>query len=79
MFSHLNMSENTEIINNDISSIDTSNAETTENKESPEAESDISSIDTSNAETTENKESPEAESDISSIDTSNAETTEIGR
>jgi small subunit ribosomal protein S2 len=58
------MSENTEIINNDISSIDTSNAETTENKESPEAESDISSIDTSNAETTENKESPEAESNF---------------
>jgi small subunit ribosomal protein S2 len=64
MFSHLNMSENTEIINNDISSIDTSNAETTENKESPEAESDISSTDTSNAETTENKESPEAESNF---------------
>jgi small subunit ribosomal protein S2 len=62
MFSHLNMSENTEIINNDLSSIDTSNAETTENKESPEAESDIISTDTSNAETTENKESPEAES-----------------
>jgi small subunit ribosomal protein S2 len=41
MFSHLNMSENTEIINNDISSIDTSNAETTENKESPEAESNL--------------------------------------
>jgi small subunit ribosomal protein S2 len=56
------MSENTEIINNDISSIDTSNAETTENKESPEAESDIINTDTSNAETTENKESPEAES-----------------
>jgi small subunit ribosomal protein S2 len=64
MFSHLNMSENTEIINNDLSSIDTSNAETTENKESPEAESDTSSIDTSNAETTENKESPEAESNF---------------
>jgi small subunit ribosomal protein S2 len=62
MFSHLNMSENTEIINNDISSTDTSNAKTTENKESPEAESDIINTDTSNAETTENKESPEAES-----------------
>jgi small subunit ribosomal protein S2 len=70
------MSENTEIINNDISSIDTSNAETTENKESPEAESDIINTDTSNAETTENKESPEAESDIINTDTSNAETTE---
>jgi small subunit ribosomal protein S2 len=58
------MSENTEIINNDIISTDTSNAETTENKESPEAESDISSTDTSNAETTENKESPEAESNF---------------
>ena len=64
MFSHLNMSENTEIINNDIISTDTSNAETNENKESPEAESDIISSDTSNAETNENKESPEAESNF---------------
>ena len=64
MFSHLNMSENTEIINNDIISTDTSNAETNENKESPEAESDIISSDTSNAETNENKESLEAESNF---------------
>ena len=41
MFSHLNMSENTEIINNDIISTDTSNAESNEDKESPEAESNF--------------------------------------
>ena len=49
MSSHLNMSENTEIINNDIISTDKSNSETDENKELPEAETD------------ENKELPEAE------------------
>jgi|GEM_PF-45237 len=76
MFSHLNMSENTEIINNDIISTDTSNAESNEDKESPEAESDIISTDTSNAESNEDKESPEAESDIISTDTSNAESNE---
>jgi small subunit ribosomal protein S2 len=64
MFSHLNMSENTEIINNDIISTDTSNAESNEDKESPEAESDIISTDTSNAESNEDKESPEAESNF---------------
>src|ERR687898_828193 len=39
MSSHLNMSANTEIIKNDITSTDTSNAETNENKELAEAES----------------------------------------
>jgi small subunit ribosomal protein S2 len=58
------MSENTEIINNDIISTDTSNAESNEDKESPEAESDIISTDTSNAESNEDKESPEAESNF---------------
>ncbi|HEU4482997.1 MAG TPA: 30S ribosomal protein S2 [Nitrososphaeraceae archaeon] len=58
------MSENTEIINNDVISSDTSNAESNEDKESPEAESDIISSDTSNAESNEDKESPEAESNF---------------
>src|SRR5215207_5190752 len=42
MSSHLNMSDNTEIINNNIISTDTSNSETDENKELSEAESQSS-------------------------------------
>ena len=42
MSSHLNMSENTDIINNNIISTDTSNSETDENKELSEAESQSS-------------------------------------
>jgi small subunit ribosomal protein S2 len=53
MSSHLNMSENTDIINNNIISTDTSNSETDENKELSEAETD------------ENKELSEAESQSS--------------
>jgi|SRR5215204_2906886 small subunit ribosomal protein S2 len=53
MSSHLNMSDNTEIINNNIISTDTSNSETDENKELSEAETD------------ENKELSEAESQSS--------------
>src|SRR5687768_4469138 len=57
MFSHLNMSENTEIINNAETSTDTSNAETSTDTSNAET-----STDTSNAETNENKELSEAES-----------------
>src|SRR5918993_856639 len=57
MSSHLNMSANTEIINNDITSTDTSNAETSTDTSNAET-----STDTSNAETNENKELSEAES-----------------
>src|SRR5215203_741358 len=53
MSSHLNMSDNTEIINNNIISTDTSNSETDENKELSDAETD------------ENKELSEAESQSS--------------
>jgi|SRR5215207_10499614 len=53
MSSHLNMSDNTEIINNNIISTDTSNSETDENKELSEAKTD------------ENKELSEAESQSS--------------
>src|SRR5215212_1409865 len=53
MSSHLNMSDNTEIINNNIISTDTSNSQTDENKELSEAETD------------ENKELSEAESQSS--------------
>jgi small subunit ribosomal protein S2 len=60
MSSHLNMSENTEIINNDIISTDKSNSETDENKELPEAETDENK-ELPEAETDENKELPEAE------------------
>jgi small subunit ribosomal protein S2 len=57
MSSHLNMSANTEIINNAESSTDTSNAESSTDTSNAE-----SSTDTSNAETNENKELSEAES-----------------
>ena len=53
MSSHLNMSDNTKISNNNIISTDTSNSETDENKELSEAETD------------ENKELSEAESQSS--------------
>src|ERR687897_111200 len=60
MSSHLNMSANTEIIKNDITSTDTSNAETsTDTETNTDTET---STDTSNAETNENNELSEAES-----------------
>src|SRR5215204_2226789 len=75
MSSHLNMSDNTEIINNNIISTDTSNSETDENKELSDAETDenkeLSDAETdenkelSNSETDENKELSEAESQSS--------------
>jgi len=64
MSSHLNMSDNTEIINNNIISTDTSNSETDENKELSEAETDENK-ELSEAETDENKELSEAESQSS--------------
>src|SRR5215213_9840620 len=62
MSSHINMSDNTEIINNNIISTDTSNSETDENKELSEAETDENK-ELSEAETDENKELSEAETD----------------
>jgi small subunit ribosomal protein S2 len=58
------MSDNTEIINNNIISTDTSNSETDENKELSEAETDENK-ELSEAETDENKELSEAESQSS--------------